>query len=166
MASAQQPAKLSALIVTPDEVPSYSLFGLGEARLLMTGEQSGGAWWMGHFREDPGFVTQLHMHPQTNEQFYVLDGVLSVYIDGSWRELTPGTLAVIPSMTPHAQGNFGTKPVTILGAGNPSGFEKLFPAVDALVKKGISPGDPRFAVEFSAISRRCDSELLGPPPPR
>ena len=105
MSSVQQPTKVPAQIITKDEVPAYSMYGLGEAKLLMTGERSNGQWWLGHFREDPGFVTPLHMHPKTDEQFYVLDGVLSVFLDGQWMEIMPGTLAIVPRGTPHAQGS-------------------------------------------------------------
>ena len=40
-----------------------------------------------------------------DEQFYVLDGVLSVYLDGKWHDLETVELALVPRGTPHAQGN-------------------------------------------------------------
>jgi len=166
MSSMQQPTKVPAQIITKDEVPAYSMYGLGEARLLMTGERSNGQWWLGHFREDPGFVTPLHMHPKTDEQFYVLEGVLSVFLDGHWMEIMPGTLAIVPRGTPHAQGSFGKTPVTFLGSGNPAGFEKLFPAVDALIKRGLTLRDPELHAEMAAIGPSCDILQLGPPPAR
>jgi hypothetical protein len=61
----------SATIVTPDEAHVYQMGGGGEARILMTGERTGGAWWMGRFREDPGFMTTLHVHHKTEEQVYI-----------------------------------------------------------------------------------------------
>jgi quercetin dioxygenase-like cupin family protein len=85
--SASQPAS----ITTADRFKLYSMMGRGEARLLVTGEQSQQAFFLGDFREFPGFVTQLHRHPHTDEQFYVLEGVLSMYMDGSWHDFTPGT---------------------------------------------------------------------------
>src|SRR6185312_12346318 len=126
--------KAGALVVQPEEAEVYSLLGGGEARLLLTGERTGGAWWMGRFREDPGFMTSLHVHAKTEEQVYILEGVLSVYIEGAWHELLPGTLGILPRGVPHAQGNRSDKPVHFIGSGSPSGFENLFPAVDALLK--------------------------------
>lgn len=102
--------KTNALIVTRNETPIYSQ-GLGEARILIDGERSGGAWWLGDFREDPGFMTGLHFHYRQDEQFFVLEGVLSVYVDGKWLDLEPGTVAVNPHGMHHAQGNMGKKPV-------------------------------------------------------
>jgi quercetin dioxygenase-like cupin family protein len=152
-----------AVIVTPEEGQVYNMFGGGEARLLLTGEKTNGAWWMGRFREDSGFMTQLHYHPNTDEQVYVLEGVLSVYIDEKWHELRPGTLGVLPRGKPHAQGNRSDRPVHFIGSGAPSGFENLFPAVDALMKR-LKPGTAEFIAEFQKIAARCDIVSLGPAP--
>jgi quercetin dioxygenase-like cupin family protein len=153
----------SGMIITPEEAPIYNMLGGGEARVLVTGERTDGAWWMGRFREDPGFMTQLHYHPNTDEQVYILDGVLSLYIDEKWHELGPGTLGVLPRGKPHAQGNRSQKPVHFVGSGAPSGFEHLFPAVDALLKR-VAPGTPEFHREFQKIAARCDIVSLGPAP--
>ena len=118
---------------------------------------------MGHFREDPGFMTNLHYHPNTDEQVYVLDGVLSVYADDRWHELTAGTVGLLPRGKPHAQGNRSSKPVCFIGSGAPAGFEQLFPAVDALMKQ-MRPGTPEFIAEFQKILTRCGVVPLGPAP--
>jgi len=119
-----------------------------------------------YFREFPGFLTQLHRHPNTDEQFYVLEGVLSMYFDSHWHDFTPGMLGLVPRGTPHAQGNHTKANVRFIGSGNPAGFEKLFPAVDGLIKRGIKSPDPQFFAELAKIWPKCDTEPLGPPPPR
>ena len=159
----QEKTASGAMIIPPEDAHVYSMLGGGEARLMMTGERSDGAWWMGRFREDPGFMTQLHYHPKTDEQVYILDGVLSVYSDGKWHELGAGSLGVLPRGKPHAQGNRSDKPVHFIGSGAPSGFEKLFPAVDALMKR-MKPGTPEFLAEFQKIATGCDIVSLGPAP--
>ena len=156
-------APLPAMIIPPDQAHVYNMFGGGEARLLLTGENTNGECWLGHFREDPGFMTNLHYHPHTDEQIYVLEGVLSVYIEDKWHELHPGTLGVMPRGKPHAQGNRSDKPVYILGSGAPSGFENLFPSVHELMKR-MKPGTPEFIAEFQKIAARCDSVAVGPAP--
>jgi len=162
-APAAQPAS-APLIIGPDEAQVYAMSAGGEARLLATGDNTGGTLWVGRFREDPGFMTTLHFHPRTDEQFYVLEGALSLYIEERWRELGPGMLAVVPHGVRHAQGNRSDKPVHFVGSGSPAGFEKLFPALDALIKRGVKPGSPEFAKEFAEISKRCDMEHVGPAP--
>ena len=163
MQTTQQSASQTGMFVTPDDAQVYRMFGGGEARLLVTGEKSHGAWFMGRFREDPGFMTNLHYHPHTDEQVYVLEGVLSVYFEEKWHELGPGTLGVLPRGKPHAQGNRSDKPVHFIGSGAPAGFEKLFPMVDALMKR-LSPGTPEFISEFQKIFPHCDIVPLGPAP--
>jgi quercetin dioxygenase-like cupin family protein len=163
MQTVMQEKATSATIVTPEEAQVYNMLGGGEARLLMTGERTNGEWWMGRFREDPGFMTQLHYHPNTDEQVYVLEGTLSVYADDKWHELGPGTLGTLPRGKPHAQGNRSDKPVHFIGSGAPSGFENLFPAVDDLMRR-MKPGTPEFIAEFKKIAARCDIVQLGPAP--
>ena len=163
MQSISPKATMPATIVAPGEAQIYSMMGGGEARLLLTGEKTHGAWWMGRFREDPGFMTHLHYHPNTDEQVYILDGVLSVYTDEKWHDLGPGTLGILPRGTPHAQGNRSDKPVHFIGSGAPAGFEDLFPKVEALMKH-MKPGTPEFIAEFQKIAAGCDIVSLGPAP--
>jgi mannose-6-phosphate isomerase-like protein (cupin superfamily) len=152
------------MIVRPDQAHVYTM-GRGEARILVDAERSGGTWWLGQFREDPGYTTGLHFHHQTDEQFFVLDGVLSVYLDGRWHDLEAGTFAVVSHGTPHAQANAGTQPVRFLGSGSPCGFEHFFPELHELVAR-LSPSDPQFGAEVAKIVSRHDTKILGPPPPR
>lgn len=152
------------MIVTPDQAHIYS-HGLGEARILVDGGRSGGTWWLGQFREDPGFMTSLHLHPQTTEYFFVLDGVLSVFIDGKWCDLGAGTVAEIPHGTSHAQGNTSGQPVMFVGWGSPSGFEQSFAEIDELASR-VAPTSPQWGPELAKIVSRHDTKVLGPPPPR
>lgn len=153
-----------ARVLGPEDAKVYTMpGGLGEARLMLNSERTGGAQWMGKFREDPGFMTNLHYHPHTDEQVYVLEGTLSVYTDGAWHELTAGTLALLPKGKPHAQGNRSDKPVHFLGAGQPAMFGELFPAMDALMKR-VKVGSPEYFAEFAKIAQRCDIVPVGPAP--
>jgi hypothetical protein len=56
-------------ILLPDSARVYEI-GHGEARILVGAEQSGGAWWLGSFRNDPGRLSSLHVHHSADEQFY------------------------------------------------------------------------------------------------
>ncbi len=164
-ASAQDPglAIPQLLIVSPEDAKVYSQ-GMGEAHILVGGERSGGAWWMGQFREDPGFMTLLHLHPHMDEYFFVLQGLLSLYIDGTWHDLKPGSFALVPRGTPHAQGNTGKEPVHFLGSGSPAGFERFFIELDEIAKR-VPPG-PQFGAEIAKIMPKYDTKPLGPPPHR
>lgn len=152
------------VIITADQVPTHDL-RLGEARMLVNGDRSSGAYWMGVFRQDPGFVTPLHLHPKTDEILYVIDGVLSLYISDGWHDLDTGTLAFVPHGTRHAQCNAGRESARVLGSGNPAGFERFFSAQQELLAR-TSPEDPHFFMELAKLLREYDTEVLGPPPAR
>ncbi len=152
------------MIVRPDQARIYSM-GRGEARILVDAERSGGTWWLGEFREDPGYTTGLHFHHRTDEQFFVLDGVLSVYVEGRWHDLEPGTVAAVSHGTPHAQANASKQPVRFLASGSPCGFERFFPELHELAAR-LSPWDPQFGAEAAKIVSRHDTKIIGPPPPR
>lgn len=157
-------AAAEATIITAEEAPVYSQ-GLGEARILVGGAQSDGAWWLGRFREDPGFMTPLHVHPDADEEFLILDGVLSIHVDGAWHDLSAGTIAMIPRGLPHAQGNTGQQPAHFIGSGRPAGFERFFPELNELVSR-VPPSDPSFRAEVIKVITRHGTTVLGPPPPR
>jgi len=152
------------LIVTADRACVYDV-GFGRARILVDGKCSGGAFWMGIFRQDPGFATPLHFHRRTDEYLFVIEGVLSIYITDRWHDLETGALAIVPHHTRHAQCNAGTQPVGVLGSGNPAGFEGFFPAQQELLSR-IPRSDPQFFPGLVKLLGECDTEVLGPPPAR
>jgi len=150
------------MIIRPEQGRVYKQ-GLGEIHMLVTGEQTGGQWWLVEACEFPGFTTSLHLHPKTVEQVYVLEGVLSVYLDDQWHELSPGTFAELPRKQPHVQANHSQKNVRFLGTGIPAGFDQFFPELDKLASR-ISPSDPGFIREVSKLVSQYDTTVLGPPP--
>jgi len=156
-ASADKPT-----IFLPETSRVYDI-GLGEARILVGEEQSAGAWWLGSFRNDPGRRTPLHVHHSADEQFYSLEGVVSIWVDGSWHDLPPGGLAVIPRGTPHALGNRTKQPVHFLNSGNPAGFERYFADLQAILRRSTY-GSPEFLSASMKIFKNYDSEMLGAPP--
>lgn len=152
------------LVLLPDTARVYDV-GRGEGRILVGGEQSGGTWWLGSFRSDPERLTSLHVHHSMDEQFYALEGVISLWMDGSWRDLPPGALAIVPQGTPHALGNWSQQAVRFLNSGNPSGFEQFFADIDATVRH-LPYGSPQFFTALKKIYPKYNSEMLGPPPQR
>jgi quercetin dioxygenase-like cupin family protein len=154
------PAK--PLVMLPDQARVYDT-GRGETRILVGGKQSAGGWWLGSFVSEPGRKTSLHVHFSAEEQFYVVEGVLSAWIDGKWLDLPAGSVATAPRKVPHALGNRSKQPVKFLVAGEPAGFEHFFPDIEKLAKQ-FTYGSPEFLAELAKVYKKYDSELLGPPP--
>lgn len=151
------------MIIRPDQARVYKQ-GLGEVRMLVDGERTSGEWWLVEACEFPGFTTSLHLHPKMVEQVYILEGVLSVHLDGKWHDLGPGTFAELPRNQPHAQANHSEINVRFLGTGIPAGFDKFFPELDKLASR-MPPSDPGFIREVSKLVSHYDTTILGPPPP-
>jgi quercetin dioxygenase-like cupin family protein len=151
-----------AFVLLPNSSRAYDI-GRGEARILVGTEQSGGAWWLGSFRNDPGRATSLHVHHSADEQFYGLEGVVSLWVDGSWHDLPPGALAVVPRGTPHALWNRSKEPVHFLNSGNPAGFERFFADIE-MTGHHFPYGSREFFAELMKVYKKYDTEMLGPAP--
>jgi quercetin dioxygenase-like cupin family protein len=151
-----------AFVIQPESARTYDI-GHGEARILVGAEQSAGAWWLASLMSEPGRKTSLHVHYSADEQFYVLEGTLSVWIEDRWQELPAGSVAAVPRGVHHALGNRSSKNVRFLASGNPAGFERYFADIEEIARR-LSYASPEFLAELKKIYRKYDSELLGPPP--
>ena len=77
-------------------------FGGGVHTWKATEAETGGAFLLFEDALDLGKVTPLHIHPDADETFYMLDGEIALHIDGEPRQLAAGGMAVIPRGIPHA----------------------------------------------------------------
>ena len=157
---AQQATK--AFVLPSGEGTRYDL-GNAIAVMKVTTDETGGRWSMIDFTANPGMQTILHRHRVTDETFSVLEGELTMSVDGSIHTLHPGDIAIVPKMTPHAFANLSGKPVRFLGTATPAGFEKFFALVAEEVKLH-KPGTPEFQSAMIQITKQVDMEPLGPPP--
>jgi uncharacterized cupin superfamily protein len=104
----------------------------------------------------PGFGNlPLHVHPDFDEAFYVLEGELTFLLGGELVTVGAGGLAFAPGGEPHAFTNRGAVPARYLLTFTPAGFEREF-ARRAARKEGIDP--PEWALqEIPHVT------MLGPP---
>lgn len=112
-------------------------------RFLATSSDTRSVWSLVELVELPGYKTNIHRHNRTDEAFYVLEGIFTVYVDGQTYDLTAGSYVFIPRRTTHTQGNRGKKPVKLLLTMTPGGFEKSFEDRVELMRT-IKPDDPDF----------------------
>jgi mannose-6-phosphate isomerase-like protein (cupin superfamily) len=71
--------------------------------------------------EDGPFV---HTHPHAEESYEVLSGVLEVYEDGEWIEVSAGEKHAVPPGTPHTFRN--TTPVELINVHQPATQHEAF----------------------------------------
>ena len=137
--------------------------GGGRFTWKVTGAESGGAFIAFEDHLEQGKVTPLHIHPDADETFYVLEGELLLHIDGDQRTLSAGGLAVFPRRVPHAF--MVTSPTArTLTFQNPAAGEAFYrQASEPVVADGKEP-----PVDFDRVRAAAQAtgaiEILGPPP--
>lgn len=77
-------------------------FGGGVHLWKATEEETGGAFMLFEDRMEKGKVTPLHIHPDSDESMFVLEGEILMHIDGQEHRVAAGGLAVAPRRVPHA----------------------------------------------------------------
>jgi len=112
---------------------------------------------------DRGKVTPLHIHPEADETFCMLDGEILLHIDGEQRTLGAGGVAVIPRGVPHAfmVTSAEARMWCLQTPGTGEYFYRLAsePAVD---------GAPPTPVDFERVRAAAEQtdaiRIVGPPP--
>jgi quercetin dioxygenase-like cupin family protein len=113
--------------------------------------------------EHAGYRTPLHVHPGTDETFLVVEGQLTLFVNGEAQTLQAGDYAFIPRGTPHAQGNTTNEDVVLVLTLSPGAFAGFFDARAELVRT-TPPDHPDYRAGMMALGDRFDIDVLGPPP--
>jgi mannose-6-phosphate isomerase-like protein (cupin superfamily) len=123
--------------------PGDSLLG-GSIHIRIRSEDTCGRLGMVEQVIPAGFPgPALHVHPDFEETFYVLDGALAMRVGDEAHEAGPGTVAVVPRGTPHTFANPGSDTARVLVVVTPGGFERYFEALIEAVRAagGFPPPD-------------------------
>jgi quercetin dioxygenase-like cupin family protein len=111
----------------------------------------------------PGFRTPLHRHNRYAEQFYVLEGEITVWAGTQTAVLHPGEVFTVPAGTAHAVANTGAGPGRALAVAAPSGFARLVMGAGTPDTGNGPPSEPVDAALFEGILAEIGDETLGPP---
>ena len=129
-----------------------------------TAEETGGAFVLLEDHMERGKVTPLHLHPDTDEAIYVLDGELLVHADGENHTVGPGGLFFAPRGYPHAF-MVTSDTARVLGLQTPGSGESFYRDAGETVTSAADAARPAdFARLRQAAERSPSIELLGPPP--
>ena len=85
-----------------------------------------------------------HLHERITDSFWVLEGTLTVLIDGEEQEASAGSHVVVPPGNVHSVSNPSAEPVRFLNISTPGGLERYLRELAA---------DP---ADFAAIAARHD----------
>lgn len=114
--------------------PAY--WGPGDRiTFLITGEETGGAFFMAEVLVLPGGGPPPHMHSREDESFWLQEGTLTVHVGGETLHASPGDFVHLPRGIVHSFKNTGNVDAKLLMVATPAGLEKYFaetfyPAVD------------------------------------
>jgi len=126
--SSATPLVRKALILAPGQGRLYSMGRMHAVFIADTAETdsrySVSEWWLEPNTAGPG----NHSHPE-DHVFYVLEGTVSMAIDGEWCHAVRGSYALIPGGTPHYFENHGSVRCGFISLNVPGGFELKLPGI-------------------------------------
>jgi quercetin dioxygenase-like cupin family protein len=154
---------LAATVRESGEGESRWFCGGGRITWKVTSADTGGAFLLFEDEMEAGKVTPLHLHPETDETFYLLEGEILLDLPGERRVLGAGGVAVMPRGLPHAF--MVTSPIVrMLCLLTPGNSEEFF----RLASEPALNGSPPAPVDFNRIREAAAQtgaiEILGPPP--
>jgi quercetin dioxygenase-like cupin family protein len=131
-------------------------------RFLITGAETGGAYFAMEAIVPPGGGPPPHIHRHEDETFYVVEGTCAFLLDQEWITAGAGDFVNVPRGAVHRFHNRGTRPVRLIVTFTPAGIEKFFEEtlqraqdptaaipdnVDAVAAR-YAAAAPRYGLEF------------------
>jgi mannose-6-phosphate isomerase-like protein (cupin superfamily) len=145
-------------VLRPGEGEMMTIFG-NELTIKAGAAETGGAFCLIDYTADPGFPgPRPHVHHETTDMFFVLEGELTMRLGAETLTLGPGSFVLVPPETAHTFGNPSDRPVRFLGLMSPGGFEQYFRDL----RNAFGDGPPDFA-RIGEIASRYDFETVGAP---
>lgn len=131
-----------------------------------TGAQTDGALLLFGVGMPQGKATPLHVHPDADETFYVIEGEVRIHIEGTDdRTVSTGSVVSIPRGTPHAFAVTAPAAQMLVIMTPASAISETFfrlagePAPDPSL-----PPPPTNPDRFGIAVARSGLQVLGPPP--
>lgn len=143
-----------------------SVFGL-TATITTPAEVTDGAYVVMDVIAEPGSRTTIHMHPEQDETYEVLEGTLDVLHDGRWNQVSTGETFTVPTGDLHGFRNTGSDSVRFVNTHRPAlQFQTHLETLDQLVRDGKIKGinDPKSLAYMcvSATTYRPDRSVRPP----
>jgi quercetin dioxygenase-like cupin family protein len=110
-----------------------------------------------------GFESPWHLHRDEDESFFVIEGEVSVFVDGKTVRLGPGGFAFGPRGIPHGFRIEGDKPARLVLITSGAGFAAFVADVSAAADTATlpQPQEPDVPALIAAAGRQ-NIDILGP----
>ena len=131
-------------MITTTAQPLHRPAGTGEAywgpgdryTFLVTGEETGGAYFVMEAWVPPGGGPGPHVHTREDETFYLVDGTIEFLLGEEIVVAGPGDFVHVPRGVVHRFRNAGTEEARIVLTFTPSGIEDFFRETLATTEPG------------------------------
>lgn len=130
----------SAKVVRLDEVVPITYGGGEETRFLLRGEDTGGRSSFYEVRMPAGEGSVWHVHHDSDESFYVIEGEFEIKVGDEIHKATAGTMVHGPRGVHHSFYNVWDKPSTMLCTMTPGGIELFFEELSEMLTRPERPG--------------------------
>ena len=134
--------------------PGRYYFDVALGSILLSSEDTGGAYCLLDLRVAPGKGVPRHTHTCEDEALFVLSGELEVVVGNNTFVLKSGETLLAPRNIPHALRNSGKVENHYLIVFSPAGFEDFLMATSV-----PAPGDAVAPIEPPAVAVRNVFEL-------
>lgn len=131
---------------------------------LVTGEESGGAYFAMEALVPPGGGPPPHIHRREDETFYVIDGECTFRLGSDIVRAGPGDFVNIPRGTVHCFRNDGVDTARLILTFTPAGIEHFF---EETLERALDTGAPipdnigEVAARYAAAAPRYGMEFVG-----
>jgi quercetin dioxygenase-like cupin family protein len=151
---------MRAVVHLPGE--GERIAGPSSVTIKATGEDTGGSFYLGEAVFEPGFAgPPPHVHERLHDMFYVLEGTLTLRLDGENVDLDPGSFVCVPPGTVHTLSNRSQQPVRVLNFKTPAGWENYMRDLAAT----LAAGNPT-PEQIGEIASRYDFRIVDALPQR
>lgn len=149
MDSSRQP-----IVLLPDQGTLINAAG-DRYRFLATRESTDGTYGLWEATVPPGGGPPPHLHTREEEGFYLIDGQVTVYVDGQTILATPGSFINMPKGSVHWFRNESNRPAKMLVLVAPGGMEAFFQKTGQVVQDPADPIPPITDEEKARIVRHA-----------
>ena len=108
-------------------------------RFLVTGEETGGAYFAMEAVVAPGGGPPPHIHRYEDETFYVLEGECDFRLGDETITAGAGDFVNVPRGTVHCFHNASAEPVRLILTFTPAGIERFF---EETLERALDPSQP------------------------
>lgn len=139
-------------------------------RVVLSGEDTGGAYSVVEERARLGAMTPRHVHGRESETFMVLDGALEGWCEGRTTLVEAGTMIHLPAGLEHAF-RIASDTAHFYTLITPAGFESFFVATGRVLAQPFEgelpvpgPVPPEAVAQLQEILTPLGVTITGPPP--